>query len=127
MVRLLLVAAGGAVGTGTRYILSLWIPRLLGPGFPFATLLVNVGGSFLIGLLMQWSLSTTAISPTLRLVLTTGFLGGLTTFSTFSYETIKLIEDRAFLDAAVNVLLSFSLGLGGCFLGMVAAKALLVR
>lgn len=127
MIRLLLVATGGAVGTGARYLLSLWVPRLLGPGFPVATLLVNGGGSFLIGLLMQWGLSTTAISPTLRLVLTTGFLGGLTTFSTFSYETIKLLEDKAFLDAGANILLSLLLGLGGCFLGMVAAKALLAR
>ncbi|HET9209989.1 MAG TPA: CrcB family protein, partial [Thermoanaerobaculia bacterium] len=88
MARFLWICLGGAAGTGARYLLSGWLLRAAGPGFPWGTLAVNVIGSFLLGLILQVSLTTTLISPTLRLALTTGVMGGFTTYSTFNYETL---------------------------------------
>ena len=89
MTRLLLICLGGALGTGARALVMQAAPRLLGLAFPYGTLIVNVVGSFLISLIMSLSLQGAWISPTLRVVLTTGFLGGLTTFSTFSAEVVE--------------------------------------
>jgi fluoride exporter len=116
MERLVWVCLGGALGTGARYLLGMWAGRALGTTFPYGTLLVNVSGCFLIALVMQIGLSTTLIPPTLRLALTTGVMGGLTTYSSFNYETSKLIEERAFAEAAANV--------GGTLLGCFAAGLL---
>jgi len=85
---------GGALGTGARYLLSGWAPRWLGAAFPYGTLLCNVVGSFLMGLVMALGLSATLFSPTTRLVLTTGVLGGFTTYSTFNYEALGLLQER---------------------------------
>jgi len=87
MSRLFWICLGGAVGTGARYILAGWVLRLLGPAFPFGTLLINVLGSFAISVVMHLALSAKLIAPTLRLTLATGVLGGFTTYSTFNYET----------------------------------------
>ena len=93
--RFLFVCLAGALGTGCRYLLSGWVPRLLGPAFPWGTLFVNVSGSFLLGLLMQLALSTDLVPPDLRVVLGIGFLGGFTTYSSFNYETLRLLEERS--------------------------------
>jgi fluoride exporter len=83
MQRLLIVCAAGGIGCGVRYLVALWIgPR----AFPYATLAVNLAGCFLIALVLESSLRMTSMSPNLRLALTTGFLGGLTTYSSFNYE-----------------------------------------
>lgn len=118
--RLLLVCLGGAVGTGARYLVALWAPRLLGTAFPYGTLLVNALGSFLLGAMMHVGLSTTLVSPTLRLVLATGVMGGFTTYSTFNYETTQYLRDGAWALAALNLggtvtvcLLAGALGLAG--------------
>ena len=81
MTRLLLICLGGAVGTGARYVLGGLVARWLGADFPYGTLLINVLGSFLIGLIQQVGLSTLLIPDTLRLVLTIGVMGGFTTYS----------------------------------------------
>ena len=86
----LAIALGGAVGTVARYGLGTVIQRASAT-FPISTLAINVSGSFLLGFLMRYLLSTAA-SPDLRAALTIGFCGGYTTFSTFSYETARLIE-----------------------------------
>ncbi|MEP7009859.1 MAG: fluoride efflux transporter CrcB [Acidobacteriota bacterium] len=101
MVRLLWISLGGAVGTAARYLLSGWILRTAGPGFPWGTLAVNTIGSFLLGLLM--AVGSTSLSPTLRLALTTGVMGGFTTYSTFNYETLKALQDSAWLVAFANL------------------------
>jgi CrcB protein len=88
--RFLLVCLAGALGTGTRYLVSLAAAKWLPATFPYGTLAVNVVGCFLIAAVMQAALLSSALSPTLRLVLTTGFMGGLTTYSAFNYETTKL-------------------------------------
>ena len=86
MGRLALISLGGALGTAARYLLSVWLLRTLGPAFPYGTLAVNVIGSFLLGVIMQAGLDTTVLSPTARVVLGTGVMGGFTTYSTFNYD-----------------------------------------
>jgi CrcB protein len=103
MTRVLLIALAGALGTLTRYFVGLWAERALGTGFPYGTLIVNVAGCFLIALVAQLALSTSLISPTLRLTLTTGFMGGLTTYSSFNYETTSLLRERAWAAGLANV------------------------
>lgn len=100
------VAGFGAMGCLARYYLSGWVYGWLGRGFPYGTLAVNIVGAFVIGLIMEFSLRSTLISEDLRMGLTIGFLGGLTTFSTFSFETFKLLEDGQFFTAFLNILVS---------------------
>lgn len=116
-----LFCAGGGL---SRYFLSGWVHTLLGRSFPYGTFVVNMIGAYLIGLVMELGLRSTALSDTWRLGLTVGFLGGLTTFSTFSYETFKLLEDGQFLLAAVNVLVSVFICLLCTWLGIVTIRAL---
>jgi CrcB protein len=111
MVRLLLICLGGAIGTAARYGLSTWARAALGAGFPYGTLAVNVIGSFLLGVIMYLGLSTELLSPTARLVLGTGVMGGFTTYSSFNYETVQLVMDGAFFFAAVY----FFTTVLGCF------------
>jgi fluoride exporter len=122
MERFLWVCFAGALGTGARYLLGVWAGERLGASFPVATLVVNVVGCLAIAFVMQMSLALTSFPPTLRLALTTGFLGGLTTYSSFNYETTKLIEDGARTIALLNVAAT----LFGCFvaglLGLVLAR-----
>ena len=116
--RLLLICLGGAVGTGARYLIGGLAARWLGPEFPYGTLFINVLGSFLIGFIQQVGLTTLAIPETTRLVLTIGVMGGLTTYSSFSYETIRLIENGSWLGAAANIVLTTCLCLVVCVLGL---------
>ena len=125
MARLLWICLGGAAGTGARYLLSGWLLRAAGPGFPWGTLAVNVLGSFLLGLIMQVSLTTGLIPPTLRLVLTTGVLGGFTTYSTFNYETLQYLQQNdwlaAFTNVAVTLLVCLAAGISGVLGGKLLA------
>jgi len=98
--------------------------RLLGDGFPYGTLTVNVVGSFIIGLVMQASLSTDLVPPAWRLAVTVGFLGAFTTFSTFSYETLGYIEDGAWSIAAVNILTNVILAVTAVSLGVLLGRTL---
>ncbi len=111
MNRILLIGLAGALGTLTRYGVGLWAGRTLGSSFPYGTLIVNLVGCFLIAGISYAALSTTLISPTLRLTLTTGFMGGLTTYSSFNLETTQLLQSRGWYAAAVN----FGATIGGCF------------
>ncbi len=103
-IRYLLVALGGALGSMGRYWVGGLAPRLLGQGFPYGTLVVNVVGSFLISLVMGVALATTSIPVNLRLFLTTGIIGGFTTYSTFNYETLVLLQQRLWLTGGLNLL-----------------------
>jgi len=113
--------AGGGL---TRYYLSGWVYNQLGRAFPYGTFAVNIIGAYLIGLIMELGLRSTVIPDTLRLGLTVGFLGGLTTFSTFSYETFSLLEDGRFLVAFANIMGSVALCLLFTWLGIVTVRTL---
>ncbi|HEX9730528.1 MAG TPA: fluoride efflux transporter CrcB [Thermoanaerobaculia bacterium] len=117
MARLLWICLGGALGTGARYLVSGWALALLGTSFPYGTLAVNLLGSFLLGATMSVGLSTEWMPPAVRLALTAGALGGFTTYSTFSYETMRLLQDGAWLFAGLNVALTVTLCLAASFLG----------
>ena len=116
-----LFCAGGGL---TRYYLSGWVYSLLGRSFPFGTFAVNILGAYFIGLVMELGLSSTVIPDTLRLGLTVGFMGGLTTFSTFSYETFKLLEDGQFVVAFINVLASVAICLLFTWLGIFTVRSI---
>jgi CrcB protein len=103
MARFLYVCAGGAVGTAARYLLVTWLLRVAGPAFPWGTLAVNLIGSFLLGVTMEVGLNSGLISPTLRLTLATGVLGGFTTYSSFNYETLRMVQSGSPAFALANV------------------------
>ena len=124
MTRLLLVCVGGALGTGLRYLVSLGAARWLGVDFPYGTLLVNLSGAFVIGLVQQVALGTTLVPDGARLFLTTGLMGGLTTYSTFSYETVRLVQDGEWGLAGINVVVTTAACLVLCVLGMAAGRLL---
>ena len=121
---LLYVAVGSAVGGVSRFALSTFVQQRAGT-FPVGTLIVNITGSLALGFLLRYSLGSTSVSAETRALLTTGFCGGYTTFSTFSYETLKLIEDGDYRRAAVYVAASVVLSLVATFLGIIAANELL--
>ncbi len=116
MERYLLVALGGALGSLLRYALGAWAQGALGPGFPWSTLLVNALGSFLIGAVVRLSLEG-ALSGEARLFLAVGVLGGFTTFSSLSYETLALLQEGEAVKALLYAGGSLSLGLFLVFWG----------
>lgn len=123
MKQLLLIATGGAAGAVFRYGLSSGIAHWFGKGFPLGTLTVNVVGSGLMGFLYVLMLQR-VVSEEWRLALLTGLLGAFTTFSTFSVETLNLVQDGAFLKAGANIFLSVFLCLMAAWIGMVLGKQL---
>lgn len=123
MARFLLICLGGAIGTGARYMIAVWMARTVGTSFPYGTLLINAAGSFLLGLVMQLSLSTEMISGDMRLIIGTGILGGFTTYSTFNYETLTLIREDAWGVALANAAASMIGCLVAGALGISVARA----
>ena len=123
MDRLLLVCLAGGIGSGMRYLVVAWTERVFRTPFSLGVLGVNLAVYFLIAMIAVLSLSKAGISDTMRITLTTGFLGGLTTYSTFSQETLTLLERRAFGAALVYVAAT----LFGCLLAGVAGAALARR
>jgi CrcB protein len=119
----LAVAAAGAIGALARWGVSSWIGQRF-PDFPWGTLLVNVSGSFLLGFLFVVLTERTTGTPALRVALTTGLMGAYTTFSTFSLETMRLVEDGATGQAALNIAANLGLGLIGVWLGLAAGRTL---
>jgi CrcB protein len=119
------IALGSALGGVTRYLLGGLIQRTTEGTFPIGTLVVNVTGSFLLGLLYRYAADSAAITPEIRAMLTIGICGGYTTFSTFSYETVRLLEDGEITRALSYVGLSVVLSVGGAMLGIAAGRELL--
>lgn len=124
MTQLMAIAAGGALGAVLRYWTSVAVHSRLGQGFPYGTLVVNVAGSLLMGFLYVWLLERASVGPAFRGFLTIGILGALTTFSTFSVETLALVEAGQPGKAALNVVLSVSVCLAAAALGIFAARQL---
>lgn len=124
MERFLWVCLGGALGSGTRYLVAAWAQEKYGLGFPWGTLAVNVAGCFLIGVVMQTALTVASFPPNLRFGLVTGFLGGLTTYSAFAWETTKLAADGARGVALWNFALTTVAGFTAAALGLGLVKVL---
>ena len=124
MLQILAIASGGAVGAVARFFVSTGVYRLLGRDFPWGTLAVNVFGSFGMGLLFVLLLERSLIGPEVRAAILVGFLGSFTTFSTFSLETLTLVEQGETLRALMNVAASLLLCVVACWAGIIAARAL---
>jgi CrcB protein len=118
MGRVLLVAAGGAIGSGLRFLVTTAALAWLGPSYPWGTLAVNLVGSFLIGLVQSLATEGLLLGEDARLFLTTGVMGGLTTYSAFSYESVRLMESGAWGSAWVNVIGTTAACLALCSLGL---------
>ena len=117
------ISIGAVFGANTRYFLGGWLSAQLGSSFPYATLVINVSGSLLIGLVL--GLASDRIVPWWwRPGIAIGFLGSYTTFSTFSYETVNLIAEGSYLSAMVNVGGSVAAALAGVFVGLAIARVI---
>jgi CrcB protein len=116
------IAAGGAAGALMRYWMSSGIYALFGRGFPYGTLTVNVVGSLLMGFCYVFMIERMDVSVEWRAALMIGLLGAFTTFSTFSIETLNLLESGEQMKAALNILLSVTLCILGCWLGMIVGR-----
>jgi CrcB protein len=121
MARLLWICLFGAIGTGIRYGVGVWASRW--PNFPYATLIVNVAGCFLIAAISQYAVATSSLSDTQKLTLTTGLMGGLTTYSSFNLDTTTLVRQNQYTTAMLNV----GATLGICFLAGLAGMFLTKR
>jgi CrcB protein len=115
------VAIGSAVGGVLRFAVAGFIQERAGDGFPAGTLLINITGSFLLGVIMRYSLQTNVGAPETRALLATGLCGGYTTFSAFSYDTAVLLQANRYGRAAIYVGASVLLSLLGVFLGFAVA------
>jgi fluoride exporter len=118
----LAVAAGGALGACLRYFIGGVVFARMRMPFPLATFFINVSGSFIIGFFLTLATERLSVSPHLRLAIAVGFVGAYTTFSTFEYESIRLIEERHFTSAALNVVLSVVVGFVAVWGGIALAR-----
>lgn len=124
MMNMLIIGIGGALGAVSRYGIALWVGQRWGRSFPLGTFVINVSGSFLIGLLMTLLAERFSVNPQWRLLLVVGFLGAYTTFSTFEYETGALLKDGEWAFAMLNVILSVVVGFIALKLGEMLGKTI---
>ncbi len=122
MFRNILVIIGGGIGALFRYQLSGWIYKLLGAEFPYGTLAVNLIGCFVIGLFLTIAEDRFLISPSFRIFFAVGVLGGFTTFSTFSFETVELLKGGAVAMGLLNAIVSVVFGLAAAWVGMIVGR-----
>jgi CrcB protein len=119
------IAVGSALGGVGRYVIGTALQQRVGIAFPIGTLIVNISGSLLLGFLLRYALGVTQISPETRAFLTTGFCGGYTTFSTFTYDTAVMFESGQFRRAALYITLSVVVSLVAMFAGFALAQSAL--
>jgi CrcB protein len=124
MERLFWICLAGAIGTGARYLVAIWAAQRLGSAFPYGTLIVNLAGCFIIAALMHAALML-GWSAALRSAVTIGFVGGLTTYSSFNYDTMRLFEEGAPATGVVNVGMTLVGGFVAGWLGLVLARQIL--
>lgn len=121
---ILVISIGAIVGANARWIISRYAARLIGPTFPYGTLVINVVGSFIVGFFMIWTTERTVVDPRWRLLVVVGFCGAFTTFSSFAFETMSYFEQGQWLLMASNFLSNNLLCLGAVLAGMALARAL---
>ncbi len=119
-----LIGIGGLLGANARYLVSVWAARRIGAYFPYGTLIVNLSGSLLLGFLATTIVGQVVYEREVRLLVSVGFLGAYTTFSTFAFESVCLVRRRAYVLATANVLGSTILGLLGAWIGAMVARAI---
>lgn len=119
---LILTGAGGLLGSICRYLAASFFTKAFPSAFPYGTFIVNISGCFLIGIFYGISERYTWLTPAWRIFLTTGFCGGYTTFSSFAFENVKLLQASAYLTLALYSLGSFALGLLAAFGGLLLTK-----
>jgi CrcB protein len=124
MLKIVLVGIGGSIGAIARYLVSTWAAERFGANFPYGTLIVNVVGCFIIGAFMTVTTERLIVNPHWRLLVTVGFVGGLTTFSSFSYETFKLLADAGIALAMYNIGANMVVGFLATWLGIVVVRLL---
>jgi len=124
MERYLLVATFGALGAVSRYAIDGWVSNAARGQFPWGTLVINVAGSFVLGIVVELTTSRLLAHPNWRVALGIGFLGAFTTFSTFTYETVRLAEDSAYALALLNVAAMTTFGLVAAVAGLLLGRAL---
>lgn len=118
----LAISLGGIIGANSRYLIADWAAQRFGAGFPYGTFIINISGSFLLGFFMAFLQDRAFIHPNYRLFFATGFCGAYTTFSTFTYESLRLWQDGSFLLAITNLLGSLAVGMFGVLLGFVFGR-----
>jgi fluoride exporter len=114
------VALGGILGAGSRYALSRYVAKILSPDFPYGTLLINITGSFILGLFMIWTTERVFVDPKWRLIVAIGFCGSYTTFSSYAFESFALFEQGHWGLFAANIIANNLL----CLLGVLAGAAI---
>lgn len=119
-----LIGIGGILGANARYLVSVWAARRIGAYFPYGTLMVNLSGSLLLGFMATAVVGRVVSERDVQLLISIGFLGAYTTFSTFAFESVGLIRRRAYVPATANVLGSAVLGLIGAWIGAMVGRAI---
>lgn len=118
----LVIGIGGVLGANARYLLSGWAANRFGTVFPYGTVIINVSGAILLGFFMAFLQDRAFVHPNYRLFLATGFCGAYTTFSTFTYESLVLMQNGSFLLAFINLFGSLAVGMIGVFLGFAMGR-----
>jgi len=124
LVKYLIIGAGGFLGANCRYLVGGWVADRMGPSLPYGTFLINVSGSFVIGLFLTLIAERFTAPSELRLFFAIGFLGAYTTFSTFAFESLALIESRAFLAAGLNMVGSVLVSMIAVTVGVIVGRLL---
>jgi fluoride exporter len=120
----LLIGVGGFLGANARYLVAGWITERLGIAFPYGTLIINVSGSFILGFFLESISDRLFLHPNWRLFFAIGFLGAYTTFSTFSFESLVLLQEGSYFLASANMVGSVVLGLIAALAGMIISRLL---
>jgi len=123
-VNFVIVALGAIFGANLRYILSRFTAKIMGPVFPYGTLIINVAGSFIVGWFMIWTTERVLVDPRWRLLIVIGFCGGFTTFSSYAFESMAYFEQGQWALMATNILANNLLSLLAAMAGMAVARVL---
>ena len=124
MLDFLAISLGAILGANARYVLSREFAKILGPVFPYGTLIINLTGSFIVGFFVIWTAERVLVDPRWRLMVVVGFCGGFTTFSSYAFETMAYFEQGQWLLLATNILTNNLLCMGGALAGMGLARVL---